>query len=269
VKTDYERLNLKNKVKFITETYFLPVVSGDTVKRGERTANATSLFESADGEPFSAYETKIDFDLNGNIAECSMDDSASNFHFKETFEYDGNLLVAKHGFLSDDFFYKETYRYDSHNRETERYFYDSEKHLFESVTTEYPDSRTIIEKIHTDSEYSDFERETLLKDGLPISLTSRIDPARIIEKWSGEYDANGRISVSKFYDNQDNLRQYAKYVYDEYGNELESSIFSGDNELLSKHECRYKYDKYGNWTQQVAITNRQPTIITLRNIIYY
>ncbi|MDR2026888.1 MAG: hypothetical protein LBQ01_04925 [Prevotellaceae bacterium] len=263
------RLNLNGKVKFITEIYFLPAVSGDTIKRGERTTNATSFFESAGDEPFSSYETKVYFDHNGNIAECFMDDSASDFHFKETFEYDDNLLVTKQGFLSGEFFYKEIYRYDSKNRETERYFYDSEKHLFESVITKYPDANTVIEKVHTENEYSDFERETRLKDGLPVLLTSRLDSVRIIEKWRGEYDGNGRVSVSKFYDSQDKLLQYEKYVYDGYGNELEYAIFSDNDELLTKHECRYKYDGYGNWTQQVTITDGQPEIIILRNIIYY
>jgi hypothetical protein len=267
VKTDYERLKLNGKVRFISEIYFLPVVSGDTIKKGERTTNATSFFETEGDEPFSSYETKVYFDHNGNIRECFMDDSASDFHFKELFEYDDNLLVSKQGFLSGEFFYKEIYRYDSKNRETERNFYDSEKHLFESVTTEYPDKNIVVEKVHTENGYADFERETLFENGLPILSTSRRD-AEILEKWSGEYDSNGQISVSKFYDSQDNLLQYTKYVYDKYGNELKYSIFSDDGKLLSKREYHYKYDQYGNWTQQVLITDGTPEIIMLRNIAY-
>jgi hypothetical protein len=269
VKTDYERLKLNGKVKFISEIYFLPTVSGDTIKQGERTTNATSFLESSGDEPFASYETKVYFDRNGNITECFMDDSASDFHFREVFEYDDNLLVSKQGLLSGEFFYKETYRYDSKNRETERYFYDSENHLFESVITGYPDRNTIIEKVRTGHEHSDFERETQLKNGLPVLLTSRFDAVRIIEKWSGEYDDNGRISISRFYDNRDNLTQYVKYVYDDYGNELRYSIFSDSGKLLSNQEYRYKYDEYGNWTQQVSIIDGSPEIIMLRNIVYY
>jgi hypothetical protein len=267
VKTDYERLKLNGKVRFISEIYFLPVVSGDTIKKGERTTNATSFFETDGDEPFSSYETKVYFDHNGNIRECFMDDSTSDFHFKEVFEYDDNLLVSKQGFLSGEFFYKEIYQYDSKHRETERSFYDSEKHLFESVITEYPDKNIIVEQIYTENGYVDFERETHFEKGLPVLSTSRRD-AGILEKWSGEYEANGQISVSKFYDSQDNLLQYAKYVYDEYGNELKYSIFSDEDELLSKREYYYKYDQYGNWTQQVSITDGIPEIIMLRNIIY-
>jgi hypothetical protein len=95
VKTDYERLKLNGKVKCISEIYFSPIVLGDTVKRGERTGNATSFFETSGDEPFSSYETKVYFDSNGNIAECFMDDSASDFHFREIFEYGGNLPVSK------------------------------------------------------------------------------------------------------------------------------------------------------------------------------
>jgi hypothetical protein len=262
-------LKLNGKVKSLTEIYFLPVVSGDTIKRGERTTNATSFFETAVDEPFVSYETKIYFDHNGNITECFMDDSASDFHFHEVFEYADNLLINKQGLLSEDFFYKEIYQYDSRNREKERNFYDSENHLFESVITEYPDKNTIIEKIHTENEYSDFERETKLKDGLPVSLTSRFDATRIIEKWGGEYDKNGWLNVSKFYDNQDNLLQYIEYAYDEYGNELTYSIFSGRGEFLARQAYHYKYDKYGNWTQQVSITDSKPEIIMERNIVYY
>jgi hypothetical protein len=269
VKTDYERLKLNGKVKSVTEIYFLPVVSGDTIKRGERTTNATSFFDTDEDEPFSSYETKVYFDHNGNIAKCSMDDSASDFHFKEVFEYNDNLLASKQGFLSEEFFYREIYRYDDKNREAERSFFDSEKHLFESVTTEYPDKNTVIEKVHTENGYADFVRETRLENGLPVLLTSRYDDVRIIEKWNGEYDDNGRINVSRYYDSQNNLLQYVKYVYDEYGNELEYSIFADDNELLSKREYHYKYDQYGNWTQQVTITDGSPEIIMLRNIIYY
>jgi hypothetical protein len=269
IKVDYERLKLNGKVKSITEIYFLPVVSGDTIQRGERTSNATSFFNTDEDEPFSSYETKVYFDHNGNIAECFMDDSASDFHFKEVFEYNDNLLASKQGFLSDDFFYRETYRYDAQNREMERSFFDSEKHLFESVETVYPDKNTIVEKVHTNSEYADFVRETRLENGLPVLLTSHYDDERIIEKWNGEYDDNGRISVSKYYDGQENLLQYVRYVYDEYGNELEYSMFSDSDELLSKREYRYQYDHYGNWTQQVTITDDSPEIIMLRNIIYY
>jgi hypothetical protein len=269
VKTDYERLKLNGKVKFIVETYFNPVISGDTVKKGERTTNATSFFETVGDEPFSSYETKVYFNNNGNITECFMDDSSSDFHFKEVFEYENNLLVSKQGLLSGEFFYKEIYRYDLKNRETERSFYDGEKRIFESVITEYPDINTVIEKVRTENNYSDFERETQLKNGLPTLMTSRLDAVRIIEKWSGEYDGNGRISISRFYDGKDNLLQYAKYVYDEYDNELEHSIFSEDNELMEKREYCYKYDKYGNWTQQVSITGGKPEIIMVRNIVYY
>ncbi|MDR1338964.1 MAG: hypothetical protein LBK58_02765 [Prevotellaceae bacterium] len=269
IKTDYERLKLKGRVQYITETYFLPLVSGDTIKRGERTSNATSFYESSDDELFSSYETKVYFDRNGNIRECYMDDSASDFHFKETFEYDGNLLINKLGLLSGEFFYREIYRYDSKNRETERSFFDSEKNIFESVILEYPDKNTLIEKIHTKSEYSDFERETRFENALPVSLESRIDPVNILEKWSGEYDTQGQLVLSKFYDAQSNLLQYAKYSYDGHGNELECSTFSPGDELLEKHEYRYKYDSCGNWTQQVSITDGYPEIIMLRNIIYY
>jgi hypothetical protein len=198
-----------------------------------------------------------------------MDDSTSDFHFKEIFEYDSQLLVMKQGFLSGEFFYKEVYRHDSKNRETERYFYDSEKHLFEYVITEYPDENTVIETVHMGNEYSGFERETRLKNGLPIFMISRFDSAQIIEKWCGEYDDKGQIVVSKFYDNRDSLLQYEKYCYDEHGNEFEYEIFSDTNELLTKREYRYKYDEHANWTQQVSIVDGQPEVIMTRNIIYY
>jgi hypothetical protein len=269
VKTDYERLKLNGRVKLIVETYFHPVVSGDTVRKGERTANATSFFETSGDRPFSSYETKVYFDSHGNITECFMDDSASDFHFSEVFEYEDNLLTGKQGLLSGEFFYKEIYRYDPEHRETERSFYDSEKRLFESVITEYPDGNTIVEKVHTGNDYSDFERETRLKNGLPVLMTSRLDAVRMIEKWSGEYDGKGRICVSKLYDGRDSLVQYAEYVYDEYDNELKCSIFSGDDGLLEKHEYRYRYDEYGNWIQQVSITGGKPEIIMVRNIVYY
>jgi hypothetical protein len=256
-------------VNFISEIYFRPVVSGDTVRRGERTTGASSFFESAGDESFASYETKVRFDRNGNISECFMDDSASNFHFKEVFEYDGYLLVCKQGFLSGKFFYKETYRYDSKNRATERNFYDSEKHLFESVITEYPDENTVVEKIHTENRYSDFERETKLKNGAPVLSTSRLDSEQIIEQWRGEYDAGGRINRSLFYDRQNNLLQYERYVYDESGNELEYAVFSDNDQLITKRKYHYKYDENGNWIQQVSIVDGLPQIIILRNIIYY
>ncbi|MDR1886381.1 MAG: hypothetical protein LBQ70_00560, partial [Prevotellaceae bacterium] len=151
----------------------------------------------------------------------------------------------------------------------ERHFYDSEKHLFESVITEYPDKNTVIEKIHTENEHADFERETHFRNNLPVLSVSRVDAVRIIEKWSGEYDGNGRLILSKFYDGQDDLVQYEKYVYDEYDNELEYSIFSDSGELLAKYGYGYKYDGYGNWTQQVSVTDGQPEVITVRNIVYY
>jgi hypothetical protein len=269
VKTDYERLKLAGNVKLITEIYFLPVISGDTIKRGERASNETSFFESTGDEPFSAYETKVYFNNNGNITECLMTETAADFHFKETFDYQDNLLITKLGLLSGEFFYKEIYHYDSKNREIERNFYDSEKHLFESVILEYPNKNTIIERIHTGNEYSDFERETQLKNGLPVVSISRIDSARIIEQWSGEYDDNNRVILSKFYDSQGNMVQYEKYIYDEFGNELVYSMYSADNELLGKYEYRYKYDEYGNWTQQVSIIDGYPTIIMVRDISYY
>jgi hypothetical protein len=255
-------------VQFISEIYFSPVVSGDTVKKGERTTHATSFLETTGEESFMPYETKVYFDHNGNITECLMDDSASDFHFKEVLEYDSILLIGKQGFLSGEFFYKAIYRYDSKQREKERHFYDSEEHIFESVITTYPDRNTVVEQIHTENGYADFECETRLKNGLPASSTNRRDD-EIIETWSGKYDSKGQISVSKFYDSQGAMLQYAKYVYDEYGNRLEYLILSDKGKVLLKREYRYKYDRFGNWTQQVSIADGIPEIITQRNIIYY
>jgi hypothetical protein len=269
VKTDYERLKLNGKMKSVTETYFLPAVSGDTIKTGERTTYSTPFSDTDNNESFSPYETKLHFDRNGNIAECFMDDSASDFHFKEVFKYKGNLLASKHGFMSGEFFYRKTYRYDNKGRETERSVFDGEKHLFESVATEYPYKNTVIEKVYTEHGYTGLTIETQLEHGLPVFLTSRYDNGRVVKKWSGEYNGNGWICVSKYFDYQDNLLQYVTFVYDVYGNEVEYAIFDGDDELLSKREYHYKYDLYGNWTQQITVTDGSPEIIIIRNIIYY
>jgi hypothetical protein len=269
LKTDYERLNLQNKVRLITETYFLPSVSGDTVRRGERTVYASSFIESIADEPFASYETQVGFDTSGNLVECRMDDSASDFHFREMYIYDGGRLIEKHGFLSDTFFYKELYRYDSRKRVKYKGFYDGENHLFESVTTRYPDDDRMIETIHTENEHSDIEYETLFNDGLPISLTGRIYNTQIIGKWIAEYDDRGRVIRSLHYDPDDQATQITEYVYDEYGNELEYSVFADGGVLLTRHECQYKYDIFGNWTQQIIIDDGLPQIIRHRNIVYY
>ncbi|MDR1897628.1 MAG: hypothetical protein LBR10_12645 [Prevotellaceae bacterium] len=270
VKTDYEKLNLKGNIKNITEIYFLPEMSGDTIRRGERTTNETSFFQlDGDDEIFISYETKVYFNHDGNITECTMTDSTSGFYFREVLEYQDKLLQSKQGLLSNNFFYKEIFKYDKKNRETERIFYDSEKHPFESVIREYPDKNTIIELVYTDNEGSNFEKEIRLKDGLPVSSTVRTDSLHVIEKWTGEYDDNGRMIVSKFYNDQNELIQYTKCTYDEFGNEFDFFVYTGVGELVAAHKHRYKYDELNNWTQQVSIINNYPEVIMERNIIYY
>jgi len=266
---DYERLNLNGNVKSIAETYFLPSVSGDTIKCGERTTYPASFFEPQENEPFYPYKTMVYFNQNGYITECFMDDSATNFHFKEIFQYQDNRLVQKLGSLSDTFFYKEIYKYDSKNRETEKKFYDSETHLFETVITEYPKRNTVFEKVRTGNEYSDFDRETKFKSGLPVSSINRIVADGIIDKWSGEYDDDGHLILSKFFDSQGSVLYYVKYFYDEYGNESGYSNYSDNDEFMSKYDYRYKYDKYGNWIQKVSIADGYPEIIMEREIVYY
>jgi hypothetical protein len=249
--------------------YFLPFVSGDTISKGERTTYSASFFDPHENEPAYPYETIVSFNQNGYVTECLMCDSATEFYLKEIFQYQDNLLIQKLGLLSDTFFYKEIYSYNSKNRVIEKEFYDSETHLFETVITEYPKKNTAIEKVRTGNEYSDFERETTFKNGLPVFSVSRTKSAEIIDKWSGEYDGDKHLIMSKFFDSQGSVLYYVKYAYDEYGNESGYVNYSDNDEFLSKYDYRYKYDKYGNWTQRVSIADGYPEVIIVRDIVYY
>jgi len=269
VKTDYTKLKLKGAVKNITETYFLPVLSGDTIKRGEQTTSESTFFESKGEEAFMSYETKIFFNQQGNIMEFTISDPASDLLFKEVYEYTDNILTLKKGTLNGDFFYKEIYQYNTKNKEIERNFYDAENHIFETIITEYPDKNTIVEKVYTpENETSEFERISTFEKDLPTMLVTKLENS-VTEKWVAEYDENGYLAGSKLYDENEELIQYTKSKYDEFGNEIEFAMYTPENQLISIYKYQYIYDKNNNWTQQATIINNYPEIITVRDIEYY
>ncbi|MDR2424255.1 MAG: hypothetical protein LBD59_05965 [Prevotellaceae bacterium] len=266
IKTDCEKLKIKGKVQNITEIYYLPVVLNDTIKQGERTSNAPSFFE-LDDEPFISYESVLYFNRDGNIAECVMTDSATDFYFREIFEYSGDLLMNKEGLLSDEFFYKQVFAYDSKKREKKRDFYDRTDHLFESVSIEYIDENNLVETVNTDAGGTNFERKIRLKNGLPVSSESAVKSLQI-ERWTGEYDSLGQITLSELYDEGNNLAQRVKYEYDSLGNEITCTISSADEQIV-EYVYMYKYDEYNNWIQRATVADNCPEVIMVRKIAYY
>ena len=268
VQEGYKDIKLNGKVKNITETYFSPIVSGDTVKKGEQIVSEPTFFESRGEEVFLSQETKIFFNMKKQIMEFSITDSISELYFKELFEYKDNLLLTRRGLLSDEFFYKEVFHYDSKQREIERVFFDAENRIFETIVKEYPEKNKITELVYTpeDSEPI-YVREIIFENGLPTTITTKYEGS-IMEKWVGEYE-NGNVIRAKIYDDLNNLIQYTKCTYDNYGNELEFSMYTAMDELIDMYKFQYKYDNNGNWIQQVTIVNNEPEVIVVRDIKYY
>jgi hypothetical protein len=141
--------------------------------------------------------------------------------------------------------------------------------VFESIEVEYPSPDAIVEKITADGDVR-FVRQIKLKDGLQVEAVTRTDSAQSINRWTNEYTDSGQVSLSYFYDDIDDAVQYARYAYDEHGNETACWLYNGyDDQLISEVQRQYKYDINGNWTLQTLFTDKYAEVVTVRTITYY
>ena len=204
-------------------------------------------------------------------------------------------------------FTKNTYRYDLQGRLIEDVTYDSENRMTSRTTSTYDPEGKLIEEIDTVQSHPEHyipkrydvyittkSIYTYNKQGKLIERREYQPDGSLYAKYSGDYDAQGRLVRSTRSDHRDRLMEQTLYKFAANGLILEeenydSSMYSKKDELLegkinsgfgmfqTGYKIKYQYDRRGNWVKKIEYEIEQNNEkksykldnITYRTIVYF
>ncbi len=236
-KNGWDELNLKRKVKSVTEVPYEAKEKNGKIIKGKRTGgfwdNCKYLFDSK-GNKIEEYS----YNLNGSLYD------------KTTFQYNtnGNIIKANI-YNSDTILYRKTiYKYDANGKLIEELCGTSFGTLEGKVNYKYDYRGSMIE----------FNFKSL--DG------------RLKSKATYKYNANGDVIKFCIF-NSDGSNSKTSYKYDANGNKIEENCTSDGRKKIDKYKYReiykYEYDKKGNWIRKITYRNNVLEKITERTIEYF
>jgi hypothetical protein len=249
-KNTLNNMNLKGKVKSVTETVYNAVNKSGKIQKGKR-----------DGITIS------NFNINENLIKYASYNSDDSLMLKRIYEYDeyGRLLVETHYWLGR-IKSKHTYTYDGQGHNIKEQYYASPPgpYIENSSTTifKYDNSGNIIEKI-TNYEngssdhriYSYDNRGNIIKEK---SLSRDFEAIY-------SYDENNNCIGMNYLHSTGNDLLYT-YKYDEKGNMLQSICNVVDRRIIINFKYE-QFDRFGNWL--IKTQTGADTSITEREIEYY
>jgi hypothetical protein len=234
IKNDLSELNLKGKVKTLTEIEYKVSPNTGKIKEGDM-----------------LYKYIYSFNENGNLIETNSYDPDGNLDGKYTYSYD-NIKGNKTEMTS--------YNPDGSSDERCAYKYDSKGNLIQEIWY-YPDG-SISKKYNY--KYDD--------KGNEIAMNRYDFHDSLICKDSYKYNDKGeKIEWNHFNlspPTDGTLSKKVIFKYDEKENINVESIYLADGSF----ECfsyKYDYKKKGNWKKETIYKNGLPQYITERNIKYY
>lgn len=248
-KNDPTDLNLKGKVKSLTEINYKAVVMTGEIQTGD----------IIDKTIYSFNDKGNKIEENIYRADGSLDASGSG---KYNYKYDdkGNMIEenyyrsyydkSSNGWISSPNYEKNIYKYDNKGNMIEENLYDEPKgSLFAKYICKYDDKGNNIE-----DDYYMYINGDSLKSIFHIFKYD--DKENIIEH--NEYQADGSL--------------YYKFIYnyDNIGNKIEEKcyIYTISPSLDYNYYYKYVYDKTGNWIKKTTFENDIPEKITEREIKY-
>lgn len=277
------KLNVKGKVKSITEVSYDAYENDGQIRKGESVR--------------SDFESSYKFDIKNNIIEENLID-VNGTHFKNTYKYDqyNNVIEQK--------------QYDANLKLTYAY----------TVVIKYDSNGNIIEFQRYGQSDNDnwFARLKINERGKWVELFMHF-PSNIKRDWKEVriYDELGNNVAQHYYDGVGNYNWSFFYNYDESGflfeekskglamnnylkrydkkgNNIELVLYKEDGSIAGKTimeydkrsnivmevffdergsneitEYRYLYDYNGNWTRKTTICDGDPMSIIERKIEYY
>lgn len=248
-KTDWKKLNIKGKVKSISEISYLAIDKFGKIKKGNRAPNP--LWEKTD----------YIFDTNGYLLELIQSDSSKSYYYSESYKYDiwENLIETSISGGS-----KYYYKYDNKGNKIELNTYlpngqHESKHIYK-----YDEKDNMIEETLY---YQESQPENTLykydeKNNL-IAINHYRSNGNCYSEVSYKYEDNNKIKA--IWDNS----YYSIYQYDDKGNLIvENSLNSDDKPLYGKTTYEYEYDRNGNWIKSIVFKNGFAEYILERKIEY-
>ncbi len=194
-KTDWEKENLKGKVKSYTNFTYKAVEKFGEIQKGERI-------------DWSDDNYQIIYDNKGNMIEKNGYNSNGNLIYKIIYKYDnkGNKMEYSTYNSNGNLNNKWTNKYDSKGNKIESSVYNSDGNLGSKYTYKY------------DSKGNKIEENRYYSDG---SLNY---------KWTYKYDNRGNKIEKKWYKSDGSLwwKNTFKYEYDKHGNWIKQIIYKND-----------------------------------------
>ncbi len=306
MKSDWEVLNLKGKIKTLNEFSFVAVDSSDSIEKGERVmflifSNKGNKIEdnqycyydsSQDYKGTYKYDDKENrieenFYRSGSLsckAISKYDDKRNRIEYNH-FLPDGSL-VSKDTSNYDDKGNRVEYRYSQGNKavlkyddkgneiEESRYLSDSS---YKAISKYYDKGKKI--ELNCSQSYSNLIWKVISKyddKGNRIEYSSFNSDGSQEQKRTFKYDDKGnKIEISSFvYDGNQQSQNYKRtYKYDDKGNEIEIeyNTYYPEDSLVYKYTDKYKYDfdSKGNWIKKIKFENEVPTLKVVREIEYF
>jgi hypothetical protein len=229
-KNDLEKLNLKGKIKFISELTYQPLQEGDMIIKGRMVQWYTNSF-----------------DQSGNKIEDIKYKSDSTIDKKYIYKYNSEGKRQELTMISGDDLLTLLikYQYDSQGNLAEDISYDEKGQMDKKIMYLYGDNGLVMEE-------NIYASSGELRQKLRYAYNSE---KLLVE--TSRYRGNGK------------LERRITYKHDNLGNETEEKTFSADGSLISTNSNVYEFDHQGNWIRKTTLSSNLPVSITEREIIYY
>ena len=251
-KTDWERYNLKGRVKKIK-----------TSSNIDTTTNKDSAF---------VKYTVDSFNRNGMLAKSVHVLDGNIYAFTNYFYNEKKLLVEKHYYEDNRIDNKYIFTYNKSGKLSESSFVNIEGIKKPLVVCKYAKNGKLFEEkiYHPDAvtlisyEINHYDSNERCLETIYYTDTSTIDR---VEKY--EYNEKGQV-IECIEINADGTIAYAfKIFYDNENNIVELKAPSPKGKETIEQINKFSYDKYGNWVEKISdfLENNQHK--SVREITYY
>jgi len=284
-------LNLKGKVKSITETSYL----------GKQTSDGYIKVQKG-WESKWQQDSKTEFDSDGNKVVKTFYDSDSKVSRVEKFIYsDGRLMK------SEMLYHTRTYKYDPSGKLTSINEINRQPGQISAPNANVPgkENKSIYQFIYNENDRL-IEKQQFDSKGTEVAITRfRYDDiGRLVKEesisddykewYDYSYDSNGNLNEKKWSDSDEGILEKVTFVYEnsvkthefwenfaegeiegkitytfEKGNEKEVVETDDSGNIDATWFYQYKYDSFDNWIEQIAIIDDEEIYIIEREIEYY
>lgn len=235
LKNDWQRQNLKGKVKFIKQIPYEVAFDKDgTLQKGKISENFSENVEEF-------------FYPNGFFNEIRY------------FDAEGNLKEYNIAF------------YDAQSRLTERHFFNENKEIEEKIVYLCDKKGNIIEKKFQNLEgLTNLKKKYIYnKQGQAIEEYNYDQEGNFIGKASYTYDPkHKKVNKSVYYDSENVVWGESFIRYNAQGDYIEEKCdLKNSKKGIFRYE--YTYDAHENWIKKVEYQDNEPQKILERSINYY